>query len=198
MRIGCNGGARGGRVGGHEEEDNVLSVAVIFFTFALGAWVIGLYLIGVGAEPTDGGPNPGTTVGWVELIVGLILASQVFILVQQAGGEPLILTLAGLVLLFAVFFTALGAALVTGGDLRPVGNLAVPVGILAALYVSFDLFNDTFLFQSSTIWWGVVFLMVAGFTYGKVSAKNLGYALIFTAIWGFLPVVYLALDKTIP
>ncbi len=176
----------------------MLSVAVIFFTFALGAWVIGLYLIGVGAEPTEEGSDPVTTVGWIAVIVGLLLASQVFILVQQAGGDALILTLAGLVLLFAVFFTAIGVALVTGADLRPIGNLAVPVGILAALFVTFDLFNDTFLFQSSTIWWGVVFLLVAGFTYGKVSAKLLGYALVVTGIWGFLPAVYLALDKTIP
>jgi AmiS/UreI family transporter len=183
---------------GHDEETRMLSVAVIFFTFALGAWVIGLYLIGMGAEPTEEGSDPLVTVGWVEVIVGVILASQVFILVQQADGDALILTLAGLVLLFAVFFTSLGVALVTGSDLRPIGNLAIPVAILAALYVSFDLFNDTFLFQSSAIWWGIAFLLVAGFTYGKVSAKLLGYALVVTGLWGFLPAVYLALDKAIP
>ncbi len=176
----------------------MLSVSVIFFTFALGAWVMGLYLVGMGATPTEEGSDPLVTVGWVEVIVGVILASQVFILVQQAAGNALILTLAGLVLLFAVFFTALGVALITGADLRPVGNLSIPVGVLAVFYVSFDLFNDTFLFQSSTILWGVVFLMIAGFTYGKVGAKLLGYALVVTGIWGFLPAVYLALDKPIP
>jgi hypothetical protein len=173
----------------------VLSVAVIFFTFALGAWVIGLYLIGMGSDPTEEASDPLVTVGWIEVIVGVILASQVFILVQQSGGDALILTLAGLVLLFAVFFTALGVALVKGADLRPIGNLAVPVGVLAALYVSFDAFNETFVFQSSTIWWGVVFLLVAGFAYGKVGAKLLGWALVVTALWGFLPVVLLALDQ---
>ena len=176
----------------------MLSVAVIFFTFGLGAWVIGLYLIGMGSEPAEGGSNPLVMVGWIEVIVGSILVGQVFILVQQAGGEGLILTLAGLVGLFALFFTAFGVALVTGADLRPIGNLAAPIGVLAAFYVSFDLFNDTFLFQSSTILWGVVFLMVAGFTYGKVSAKNLGYALIIIGVYGFLPVVYLAFDQAIP
>ena len=171
----------------------MLSVSVIFFTFALGAWVIGLYLVGIGAEPTEEGSNPLVTVGWVEVIVGVILASQGFILVQT--GIPV---LAGLVLLFAVFFIAFGVALVKGADLRPIGNLAIPVGILAALYLTFDGFNDTFLFQSSTILWGVVFLLVAGFTYGKVGAKLLGYALVVTALWGFLPAVYLALDQPIP
>ena len=183
---------------GHYEGTKVLSVSVIFFTFALGAWVIGLYLVGMGSKPTEGGSDPLVTVGWIEVIVGVILASQVFILVQQAGGDSLILTLAGLVLLFAVFFTAFGVALVKGADLRPIGNLAIPVGILAAFYVTFDLFDGTFLFQSSTIWWGVAFLLVAGFTYGKVGAKLLGYALVFTGLWGFLPAVYLALDKAIP
>ena len=182
----------------------MLSVAVIFFTFGLGAWVIGLYLVGMGADPTEDAGDPGLTVGWVELIVGVILITQVFILVQQAGGQAdpgvglLILTLAGLVLLFALFFTALGVALIKGLDLRPIGNLAVPVGILAAFYVTFDLFDDTFLFQSSTIWWLIVFLLVAGFAYGKVPAKLLGGALILTGIYGFIPVVYLALNQPIP
>jgi ABC-type transport system involved in cytochrome c biogenesis permease subunit len=152
----------------------------------------------MGAEPAEGGQDPIKMVGWVELIVGLLLATQVFLLVQQAAGDPAILTLAGLVLLFAVFFTALGIALVRGGDLRPVGNLAVPVGVLAGAYVSFDFFDGLFLFQSSTLVWLVVFLMVAGFTYGKVPAKILGYALILTAIWGFAPAVYLALNQPIP
>jgi len=164
----------------------VLSVSVIFFTFALGAWVIGLYLIGMGSEPAEDGGNPLTTVGWIELVVGIILFSQVFILVQQDAG----VVLAGLVVLFAVFFTSFGVALIKGADLRPIGNLAIPVGILAAFYVDFF---DLFVFQSSAIWWGVVFLLVAGFTYGKVPAKVLGWALVITGVWGFVPAVYLAL-----
>lgn len=172
----------------------MLSVSVIFFTFALGAWVIGLYLVGMGSEPAEEGGNPLTTVGWIELIVGVILFSQVFILVQQTD----LGILAGLVGLFAVFFTAFGTALIKGADLRPIGNLAIPVGILAALYTPFDGFSGVFLFQSSTILWVVVFLLVAGFTYGKVGAKVLGYALILTAVYGFLPAVYLALNQPIP
>ncbi|MCH8983001.1 MAG: hypothetical protein IH943_02730 [Acidobacteria bacterium] len=176
----------------------VLSVSVIFFTFALGAWVMGLYLIGMGSEPAEDGPNPLVSVGWIELIVGILLATQVFILVQQADGAALILILAGLVALFAVFFTALGAALITGADLRPVGNLAIPVAVLAGFYVSFDLFDTIFLFQSQAIVWLVGFLLIAGFTYGKVSAKLLGWSLVLVALWGFAPAVYLALNLDIP
>ncbi len=197
--FGCRPGATSSNFKTHNIwEADVLSVAVVFFTFGLGAWVIGLYLVGMGATPTEEGKDPLLTVGWIEVIVGLILTTQVFLLVQQAGGDAGILTLAGLVLLFAVFFTSFGVALVRGLDLRPIGNLSVAVGILAALYVSFGFFDGLFLFQSSTIWWGIVFLLIAGFTYGKVSAKLLGYALLITAIYGFLPVVYLALDQTIP
>lgn len=147
-----------------------------------------------------GGSDPLSTVGWIELIVGIILTTQVFILVQQSGGNTLILTLAGLVLLFAVFFTAFGAALIKGADLRPIGNLAIPVGILAGFYVTFDGFLDAggesiWIFKSSAIVWLVGFLLIAGFTYGKVSAKLLGWALILVALWGFLPAVLLALNE---
>ena len=170
----------------------MLSVSVIFFTFGIGAWVIGLYLIGMGSEPTEEeGNNPLLTVGWIELIVGLILASQVFVLLQQTN----LGIVAGLVGLFALFFTAFGVALIKGADLRPIGNLAIPVGILAALYTPFEAFTGGFfIFQSSAIWWGIVFLLIAGFTYGKVPAKLLGWALVITAVWGFLPAVYLVLE----
>jgi hypothetical protein len=174
----------------------VVSVSVIFFTFALGAWVIGLYLVGMGSEPAEGGGNPLVTVGWIEVVVGVILFSQVFIIVQQDAG----VVLAGLVVLFAVFFTSFGVALVKGADLRPIGNLAIPVGILAALYVDFLDFTEgesDFIFQSSAIWWGVVFLLVAGFTYGKVPAKVLGWALVITGLWGFLPAVLIALNQRV-
>jgi hypothetical protein len=152
----------------------------------------------MGSDPAEGGQDPIKMVGWVELIVGLILTTQVFLLVQQADGNGLILSLAGLIVLFAIFFTSFGIALIKGGDLRVIGNLAIPVGILAGSYVSFDLFDGTFLFISSTVWWVVVFLLIAGFTYGKVQAKVLGYALIATAVWGFAPVVYLAFNQPIP
>ena len=149
-----------------------------------------MYLIGMGSEPAEDGGNPLVTVGWIEVVVGIILFSQVFILVQQDAG----VILAGLVVLFAIFFTSFGAALIKGADLRPIGNLAIPVGILAALYVGFDGFDGVFMFQSSAIWWGIAFLLVAGFTYGKVPAKVLGWALVITGLWGFLPAVYLALS----
>ncbi len=173
----------------------MLSVAVIFFTYATGAFVIGVYLLGIGAEPADdGGKGPLYTVGWVELLVGLFLAVQTIILVETAG----LPTLAGIVGLFALFFTSLGIALIKGADLRPVGTIAFVIGMFAWPYAFFNGFETVFLFQSNAIVWSVAFFAIAAFAYGKLAAKNLGGVLVLTAIWGWLPVVYLALDASIP
>jgi hypothetical protein len=173
----------------------MLSVAVIFFTYATGAFVIGVYLLGIRAEESDdGGKGLLYSIGWVELLVGLFLAVQTIILVETAG----LPTLAGIVGLFALFFTALGIALVKGADLRPVGTIAFVIGMFAWLYVFFDGFNDTFFFQSNAIVWSVAFLAIAAFTYGMLEAKALGAILVVTAIWGWLPALYLAVDASIP
>ena len=173
----------------------MLSVAVIFFTYATGAFVIGVYLLGIGAEPADeGGKGPLYSVGWIELLVGLFLTVQTIILVETAG----LPTLAGIVGLFALFFMSLGIALVKGADLRPVGAIAFVIGMFAWPYALFDGFNDIILFQSNAIVWSVAFFAIAAFTYGKLGAKILGGVLVLTAIWGWLPAVYLAVDASIP
>ena len=172
----------------------MLSVAVIFFTYATGAFVIGVYLLGIGAEPAEEGKGPLYSVGWIELVVGLLLASQTIILVQTAGFP----TLAGIVGLFALFFTSLGIALINGADLRPVGAIAFTIGMFAWPYAFFDGFNGVFLFQSNAIVWSIALFAVAAFTYGKLEAKILGGILVLTAIWGWFPAVYLSFDGMIP
>ena len=173
----------------------MLSVAVIFFTFATGAFVIGVYLLGIGAdEPEDGGKGPLYTIGWIELVVGLFLALQVLILVEVAG----LPTFAGIVGLFALFFITFGIALITGADLRPVGAIAFTIGLFAWPFAFFDVFNGIFVFQSNAILWSVAFFGIAAFTYGKLNAKPLGAILMLVAIWGWLPAVYLSVDAIIP
>ena len=176
----------------------MLSVTVIFFTYATGAFVIGLYLIGVGAEPAEGDEKgPLYSIGWIELVVGLFLASQMIILVQTASVDIAILTtLAGIVGLFALFFTTLGIVLIKGADLRPVGGVAFVIGLFAWPFAFFDGFNGVFLFQSNAIVWSVALFAVAAFTYGMFEAKMTGYVLIATAVWGWVPAVYLAFDAT--
>ncbi len=171
----------------------MLSVAVIFFTFATGAFVIGVYLLVIGAdEPEDGGKGPLYTIGWIELVVGLFLALQVLILVNT--GIP---TLAGVVGLFALFFISFGIALIAGADLRPVGAIAFTIGLFAWPFAFFDGFSGVFVFQSNAILWSVAFFGIAAFTYGKLNAKVLGGILMLVAIWGWLPAVYLSVDAAI-
>jgi hypothetical protein len=172
----------------------VLSIAVIFFTYATGAFVIGVYLLGIGAEPAEEGKGPLYTIGWIELVVGLALASQTIILVQTAG----LPTLAGIVGLFALFFISFGIALISGADLRPVGAIAFTIGMFAWPFALFDGFNSVFLFQSNAIVWSIAFFAIAAFTYGKLNAKIMGGILVLTAIWGWLPAVYLSVDGIIP
>ena len=173
----------------------MLSVTVIFFIYATGAFVIGVVLLGIGAEPAEeGGKSPLYSVGWIELVVGLVLATQTVILVQTAE----LPTLAGIVALFALFFTSLGVVLITGGDLRPVGTIAFVIGLLAWPYAFFDGFNGVFLFQATAIVWSIAFFAIAAFAYGKLEAKMMGGILVATAILGWLPAVYLPFDGTIP
>ncbi len=173
----------------------MLSVAVIFFTYATGAFVIGVYLLGIGAKPAEGGgKGPLYSVGWIELVVGLFLAAQTIILVQTAGFP----TLAGIVGLFALFFISLGIVLIKGADLRPVGAIAFTIGMFAWPYAFFDGFNGVFLFQSNAIVWSVAFFAIAAFAYGKLEAKIMGGILVIVAIWGWLPAVYLPFDGIIP
>ena len=173
----------------------MLSVTVIFFTYATGAFVIGVVLLGIGAEPAEeGGKSPLYSVGWIELVVGLFLATQTIILVQTAE----LPTLAGIVGLFSLFFISLGVVLITGADLRPVGTIAFVIGLLAWPYAFFDGFNGVFLFQATAIVWSLAFFAIAAFAYGKLEAKMLGGILVITAILGWLPAVYLPFDGRIP
>jgi hypothetical protein len=172
----------------------MLSVAVIFFTFATGAFVIGVYLLGIGAdEPEGGGKGPLYTIGWIELVVGLFLVTQVLILVEVAG----LPTLAGVVGLFALFFISFGIALINGADLRPVGAIAFTIGLFAWPYAFFDGFDGVLAFQSNAILWSIAFFAIAAFTYGKFNPKLLGGILMLVAIWGWLPAVYLSVNATI-
>ena len=58
-----------------------------------------------------------------------------------------------------------------------------------------DGFNGVFVFQSNAVVWSVALFAVAAFTYGKLEAKILGGILVATAIWGWLPAIYLSLDE---
>ena len=175
-------------------------IAIVFFVTGIAVWANFLYFAGVGATAKEGGPDPLKGVGWITLVAGLSDFVQAWHIQQNqllAGDLDLSIRLGGLVAIYAGFFTWLGIHEILGLDLRSVGNIAVPVGIVPLFYWKF--FTPGWMFRSILIVWAIVFLAIAATTYGKFKAKNLAALLFITATYTFwTPAVYIALDKKIP
>ncbi len=174
-------------------------ITVVFVATGLAVWLNALFFLGVGAKPQGDGPNPLVSVGWVSLTAGIVdLVSATYILAARPAplGDASVV-LAGLVVFYAMFFFALGITEVAGLDLRPIGNLAVAVAIVPLFWWKF--FEGGWMFRSNLVIWLVVFLIIAGTTYGKIQGRVLGWALVVTAGYTFFtPVVLLALGRSIP
>lgn len=171
-------------------------ITVIFVVSGLAVWLNGLAFLGIGAKGADYGPSPLKTVGWVTLLAGIVDAVQAAVIIATAPSEVGI-PLAGIVTFYATFFTALGATLIKGLDLRPVGNLAVAVAIVPLFWWKF--FDGSWMLQSILVVWFVAFLAVAATTYGKLPGKVLGVILTGTSLYTFLtPAALLAMSNSIP
>ncbi len=172
-------------------------ITIVFFFTGIAVWANAIFFLGIGADQKEGGSNPLKAVGWVTLAAGLADFAQAFaIMSNQLAGDASIL-LAGLVAIYAGFFTFLGITEILGLDLRPVGNVAFAVAIVPLFYWNF--FAGGWMFRSILIVWFVVFLGVTATTYGKLDAKVLGLLLVVTATYTFwVPAIILALGKTIP
>ncbi len=178
----------------------MLPITIIFFLTGLAVWAIGLYFVGFGAEPQAEGPNPLVSVGWISLIAGLSDFVQAFY-IMAARPEPLGanggVLISGLVIFYAAFFTLFGITAIKGLDLRVIGNIALPVAIVPLFY--WKVFAGGWMFRSILIVWLIAFLAVWLTTYGKFSAKLLGWILVFTAIYTFwIPPILLVLGASIP
>ena len=173
-------------------------ITIVFFVSGIAVWANAMYFLGVGADRKEGGADPLKSVGWVTLTAGLVDFVQSFaIMSNQLAGEGSIL-LGGLVSIYALFFTFLGITEVLGLDLRPLGNVCIAVALVPLFYFS-DFFTGGWMFRSILLVWAVVFLAIAGVTYGKVRPKILAYLLFLTAIYTFwTPAVILALGNEIP
>ncbi len=172
-------------------------ITIVFFLTGIAVWANALYFLGVGATRKEGASDPLTTVGWITLVVGLADFVQAFdIMSNQLAGDASIL-LAGLVSIYAGFFTFLGVTEIRGLDLRPLGNVSVAVALVPLFYWSF--FAGGWMFRSILVVWAVVFLAIAATTYGRLGGKVLGALLVLTATYTFwVPAIILALGRTIP
>ncbi len=169
-------------------------ITLVFIGTGLAAWVNGLYFLGIGSDKKEGAADPLVSVGWVSLVAGLVdLASAWYILHFGDG-----VLLAGLIVFYGLFFTLLGITEIAGLDLRQVGNLAIPVGIVPLFW--WDFFSGSWMFQSILVVWAVAFLAIAATVYGRFQAKLLGIILAAgVAIYTFwVPIIILALGNEIP
>lgn len=171
-------------------------ITLVFVTTGLAVWLNGFAFLGIGAKPTEDGPNPLVTVGWVTLVAGLVDFVEAAVIIAKVPA-PTGIVLAGIVAFYATFFTALGGALLKGLDLRPIGNLAIAVAIVPLFWWKF--FAGSWMFQSILVVWLVAFLAVAATIYGKLNGKALGVILVITSLYTFLtPAALLALGHSIP
>jgi hypothetical protein len=172
-------------------------ITIVFFVSGIAVWANAMYFLGVGADRKEGGADPLRSVGWVTLTAGIVDFVQASaIMSNQLAGDASIL-LGGLVAIYATFFTFLGITEVLGLDLRPLGNVCIAIALVPLFY--FDFFTGSWMFQSILVVWAVVFLAIAGTTYGKVQPKLLAVLLFVTAIYTFwTPAVLLALGEEIP
>jgi hypothetical protein len=171
-------------------------ITVIFVVSGLAVWLNGLAFLGIGAKGADYGPNPLKTVGWVTLLAGIVDGIQAALIIAKTPGEVGI-PLAGIVTFYSTFFFALGITLINGLDLKPIGNLAILVGIVPLFWWKF--FDGSWMLHSILVVWLIAFLSVAGTTYGKLPGKVLGVVLTITSLYTFLtPAALLAMGKTIP
>jgi uncharacterized membrane protein len=111
-------------------------ITIVFFVSGIAVWANAMYFLGVGADRREGGADPLKSIGWVTLTAGLVDFVQAFaIMSNQLAGEVSIV-LAGLVSIYALFFTFLGITEVLGLDLRPLGNVCIAVALVPLFYLT--------------------------------------------------------------
>lgn len=181
-------------------------IILVFVVTGCALFVISSFFLGWGAKADDAGSNPLKTVGAIATAAGVVdLLSALYIVTRStvpasdaiwpaagpamAANAPLLI--GGLVGFYGLFFTSVGLAAFLGMDLRPIANLAVPVGLVPLAWL--PVFSGLVFFQSTLVVWVVAFLAVTLTVYGKLPAKALGGILLLTTLYTFfLPVILLA------
>lgn len=176
-----------------------LPITIVFFLTGIAVWSNGLYFLGVGATPQNGGSDPLKAVGWITLVAGLSNFAQSFYLMASRP-KPLqdaAVLISGLVIFYAGFFTFLGITEILGLDLRPLGNVSVAVALVPLVY--WKVFEGGWMFRSILVVWAVAFVNVTATAYGRFNPRALGAILVAVAIYTFwIPASILVLGGTIP
>lgn len=171
--------------------EGALALTMMFVALGLAAWANGLFFLGYGAEPAEGGAHPVRTVGVISFIAGLAGFATV-IWVGFVVGGPGIAVMA-LATPYAFFFTALGLSAWMSLDLKPIANISLVIAVWSLPFIGFAAFDKDILLQSTMVVWTVAFALVWAVVYGKAKANILGWWLVLTAIWTFfLPALRIA------
>lgn len=175
--------------------EGALALTMMFLSFGLAAWANGLFFIGYGAEPAEGGAHPVKTVGVISFIAGLAGWATV-IWVGFVVGGPGIAVMA-LATAYALFFTALGLTAWLNLDLKPIANICIVIALWSLPFIGFAGFDKDLLSQSSMVIWAIAFGLIWAVVYGKAKASWLGWWLLLTAVWTFfIPALRIATGST--
>jgi len=160
-------------------------ITMVFLLTGIAVFVQAMYFLGFGANAQEGQKNPVVAAGWISLTAGITdLAVALYVTVARPIEADPSLILSGLLAIYGLFFVALGIVEICGLDLRVIGNLAIPTGIIPLFWLSF--FSGSLTVQAHLVWWLVAFLSITFTTYGKLKPKILGVILMITSIVFFL------------
>ena len=162
--------------------ESPLPLTLLLVCGGLAAWANGMFFLGVGSEPAEGGAHPVKTVGIISLVAGIAMFVNVAWMIFIVGGNGV--AVAALATLYALFFTALGITAAGGYDLKPIANICLPIAVGSLFFIT-KFFDGDLLFQSIMIVWTVAFVAIWAVVYGKLGAKTLGWILLVTAVWTF-------------
>jgi hypothetical protein len=174
--------------------DGALPLSIALVALGMAAFANGMFFAGYGSEPAEGGAHPVKTVGVISLVAGLLAFWTAGIMAFVIGGPGI--AVAGLLTLYAMFFTTLGITAWQGLDLKPIANICIVIAIGSLPYIFFKGFDKDLLFQSTMVVWTIAFAAIWAVVYGKwgIQAKWLGWILIVTSIWTFfLPALRLVM-----
>lgn len=171
--------------------ESPLPLTLLLVAGGLAAWANGLFFLGIGAQPAEGGAHPVRTVGAISLIAGIVMFVNVGYMIFIVGGNGV--AVAALATLYALFFTALGTSALGGLDLKPIANICLPIAVGSLFFIT-KFFDGDLLFQSIMVVWTVAFVAIWATVYGRLEARILGWILVVTAVWTFfLPALRIAL-----
>lgn len=178
--------------------ENPLPLTLLLVSLGLVVWAAGLFFLGIGSEPAEGGQHPVRTLGVISLVGGLVAFVNItyLLFIRPAPLGDTSMAVIALATPYAFFFTALGITAFNGLDLKPLANIALPIAVGSLFFIT-KFFDGDLLFQTSMVVWTVAFAAVWATVYGKLPAKTLGAILTFTSVWTFfLPALRIALGLT--